>query len=639
MKGVRVFVSGGAGVIGQEMIPRLVERGAEIFTGDLKPRPGIFPKSVYYRQGDLNTLTCGELRAFSPQIFIHLAATFERSTESYGHWDDNFWNNVQLSHHLMTLHKDLPCLQRVVFASSYLIYNPALYQFPGPRATAVSLREDAQIFPRNLTGMAKLSHEIELQFLQCFKSGQFTSVCARIYRGYGRGSRDVISRWIRSLLAGEPVSIYQTEGIFDYIYAADSAEGLIRLADREDLTGIINLGTGIGRRVGDILDILREYFPDIQQHHRVSDALYEASCADMTLYQEKIGWRPEYSLETAIPEIIEYEKARISVRPDSQGKLGNILITSASRKTPLICAMQKAARRLNPDSLIIAGDANSNARTRYVADEFWQMPITCEEVITDLLHGCKERGVNVVLPTRDGELEFWSRHAQRFSEAGIHVVISPLESVRLCLDKFAFARFGLNQGFPFIPAYTDISEVSSDRFVVKERYGAGARFIGLDLDYKAAVAHARSLDAPIFQPFVEGREASIDAWLSSTYEIKGIVLRWRDQVIDGESAVTTTFRDQQLEALACTVLRELKLCGPVVMQVLVDSAGDFHIIECNPRTGGASTTGIAAGLDSLGWSLLESIGVDIKQVPFDRVPGEVRLVRVAHDLVSYDSDF
>ena len=198
----RVFVSGGAGVIGMELIPKLSALGAKVLVGDLKPRPKHLSKDVQYWQGDLNTMKAHEFEAFSPDLFIHLAATFERSAESYEFWSDNFRHNIQLSHHLMTLAKDSPGLKRVVFASSYLIYHSALYQFPDARSTAVSLVETDPVSPRNLTGMAKLAHEIELSFLEPFRSAQFSSVCARIFRGYGRGSRDVISRWVRLLLDG-----------------------------------------------------------------------------------------------------------------------------------------------------------------------------------------------------------------------------------------------------------------------------------------------------------------------------------------------------------------------------------------------------------------------------------------------------
>ena len=229
----RVFVSGGAGVIGLEIIPRLIGRGAIVMVGDLKPKPNTFGREVAYRQGDLSTLSAEELRSFRPDVFIHLAATFERSTESYEFWEENFWHNVRLSHHLMSIAKDISTLRRVVFASSYLIYDPAIYQFDRPQQEAIAIKEAAPVRPRNLTGAAKFSHEIELRFIDSFKSKQFTSVCARIFRGYGKNSRDVISRWVRELLQKRPITVYCPEGIFDYVYAADTAEGLIRLAEHE----------------------------------------------------------------------------------------------------------------------------------------------------------------------------------------------------------------------------------------------------------------------------------------------------------------------------------------------------------------------------------------------------------------------
>jgi carbamoyl-phosphate synthase large subunit len=254
--GKRIFVSGGAGVIGSELIPMLHATGADVMVGDLKPRPASWPGSVRYRQGDLNEMKVQELHAFSPEVFIHLAATFERSTETHGFWEENFRHNVRLSHHLMTIHKDLESLRRVLFASSYLIYDPKLYCFSEPQSHARRLREDDPILPRNLTGMAKLAHEIELRFLEGFRKESFSTVIARIFRGYGRVSHCVISRWIRALLRGERIQVYRPEGFFDYIYAAETARGLIKLVQHSDLTGIINLGTDRARRVSQVVDVL-----------------------------------------------------------------------------------------------------------------------------------------------------------------------------------------------------------------------------------------------------------------------------------------------------------------------------------------------------------------------------------------------
>ncbi len=632
MQGKRVFVSGGAGVIGLEVIPRLVAQGAIVLVGDLKPKPDTFPSEVRYRQGDLNSLTKQELESFSPEIFIHLAATFERSTETYGFWEENYWHNIHLSHHLMTIIKDVNELKRVVFASSYLIYNPILYQFDSPQEKPVSLKETDPILPRNLTGMAKLAHEIELQFLNQFKSASFTSVCVRIFRGYGKNSRDVISRWVRTLLAGETIKVYRPEGLFDYIYAGDSAEGLVRLANNNTATGILNLGTGKSRRVSDIINVLRTHFPDIKMVEEPTNIEFEASQADMTNYYTAIGWKPEMEIEKTIPAIIAYEKEKINKGENFQQQFGNILVTSASKKVSLIKAAQKAAQKLSPGIKIIAGDTDEGAIAGYISDDFWKLPSTTETEIDLLLAGCKERNIRTIIPTRDGELLFWAKHQSRFEKEDINVVISPLSSIQVCIDKLAFAQFGITHCLPFILTAAHPDEIKANSYVVKERYGAGSNQIGLNLSKEAALDHACQLEHPIYQPFVSGNEISVDAWLDRSHQVKGLVLRSRDRVVNGEAQVTTTFQNDRIEATVIKVLHELKLRGPVVLQAIIDDNDEFHIIECNSRFGGASTASIAAGLDIFYWSLLESAGIDLSDYPFDRISSEIRQVRIPTDI-------
>jgi carbamoyl-phosphate synthase large subunit len=636
----KIFVSGGAGVIGLELVPILLKQGHQVVVGDLKNRPLSFPKEVIYIQGDLNDLNKHDLENIAPEIFIHLAATFERSTESYEFWKENFKHNVLLSHHLMSLMKEQKTLERVVFASSYLIYDPNLYQFSEAQSSANYLNEDCQVQPRNLTGMAKFSHEMELDFINKFKSNQFSSVCARIFRGYGLNSRDVISRWVRSLLNGEEIQIFRSEGIFDYIFARDTAEGLIKLAFCDNLSGIVNLGTGRPRKVKDIIEILRLYFPDMKYKEIDSDIPYEASAADISKLKKHIGWSPKLDLENTIPEIIEHEKKskNLNFRLKTNKSL-NILVSSASKKISLVNAMKKAANKFQATSKVIAGDSSADALSFYIADDFWQMPYTKDNNLQEILTECIKREIDIILPTRDGELSFWARNADKFRENNIFVIISPLESINNCLDKKAFSDFGFTNNLPFIPSAFDINEINSTLFVVKERFGAGSKSIGVGLNKSNSLIHAKNLENPIFQPFIQGFEISVDAWLDKKHKVKGIILRKRIKVIDGESLITTTFSNLELEKQFIEILEKLNLCGPIVLQAIIDTNERIHVIECNTRFGGASTTGITAGVDSFFWSILEAQNIEVERYPFIRCSKEIRQIRLTSDYISYDSDF
>jgi len=153
------------------------------------------------------------------------------------------------------------------------------------------------------------------------------------------------------------------------------------------------------------------------------------------------------------------------------------------------------------------------------------------------------------------------------------------------------------------------------------------------------VVHGQLLENPIYQPFVKGKEISIDAWVYSNHLVKGLIMRTRDIVVGGESQVTTTFSDPEIEAEALKAIEHLQLSGHVVMQAIVDNDGNFWIIECNPRFGGASTISIKAGLDSLYWSLLGAIGVDVSDIPFEKIEGQVRQVRVPYDISFFSTKF
>lgn len=327
----------------------------------------------------------------------------------------------------------------------------------------------------------------------------------------------------------------------------------------------------------------------------------------------------------------EWSKGSVTI------KQPGILVTSASRKIPLIRSVKDASRRLGSKPRVIGGDRNSQSIAQFEVDEFWVMPELNLVSIDKMISECQRRDIKVILPTRDGELDYWAYHRDTFSDSGIEVIVSLPQSISRCRDKLDFAQFGERRGLPIISASMTPEGITNSLFVVKERYGAGSRGIGLGLSKDAALEHAKGLREPIFQPFIDGPEISIDSWVSKTGCVPGVVLRRRDVIFAGESQVTTTFQDVEIEREAIKAIKALELRGPVVLQAIISEYG-LQIIECNPRFGGASTASIAAGLDSLYWSLAEVEDIDFKPI-FRRTSFEVRQVRYPADRIIYDSCF
>ncbi|MBF2053174.1 MAG: ATP-grasp domain-containing protein [Candidatus Sericytochromatia bacterium] len=318
---------------------------------------------------------------------------------------------------------------------------------------------------------------------------------------------------------------------------------------------------------------------------------------------------------------------------------GNILITSAARKIPLIFAVADAARRFHPRVKVYAGDINEHAIAQYYADVFWPMPILADNQAESLKDHCLQHNIRLIIPTRDGELLFWARHRALFQQAGIFILGSDEEALKRCLDKLVFSSYCREQGIPAITAALEPEKIPAPLYVVKERQGAGSHNIGIALALDCAKKHARQLKDPVFQPYIEGQEISIDGYATQTGEMKGIVLRTRDQVLNGESQVTTYFRDAQIEENAAIYARKLGLKGHFVMQAILDSQNILHVIECNCRFGGASTLSLAAGLDTFFWGLLEAHGMCLDSRPFIRKNLAIKQIRIPQDILIYGSCF
>ena len=294
----RVLVTGGAGVIGRVLVRKLEEREADILSIDLQPDANDERNRYVGHVLDYQK----EITAW-PKIVFHLAASFQRTEIESGFFDDNFSNNVSLSHSMLSL---IHNWEKFIFASSYLVYDPLLYLWDDTHF----LKESDRISPRNIVGAAKYYTENELDFV-CADE-KMMGVSARIFRVYGRGSKDIISRTIQKALRGEPIIVYGERARFDYIFADDVAEGLIRLAEVDFPTTAVNLGTGRGRSLLDALEIIREHIPDMRVEHaeQIGHPI-ENSRADVSLLKELTGWTPPTPLEVGIRKVVEYERERL----------------------------------------------------------------------------------------------------------------------------------------------------------------------------------------------------------------------------------------------------------------------------------------------------------------------------------------
>ena len=285
-----------------------------------------------------------------------------------------------------------------------------------------------------------------------------------------------------------------------------------------------------------------------------------------------------------------------------------LLFSSFSSKLALFRSVTEQAQLVSSHFTVLGADSDENCLGAKQTENFITIPLIRDLSREDVLEYCQKNDIRYIIPTRDAELVFWAEKEKFLLGEGIGVMISACSAISICEDKFKF--FQHLRDAPVQPIETCLSahELTSenDRFVVKERSGSASRLISLNTKRDEIDFFSSRLTEPIFQPQITGREFSAETWIDQKGKCHGVVLRWRIEVVKGESHETVTFSNPEwAQKIIQTFSMIAGLKGHVLAQVIVDNEENLHLVEINPRLGGASPLSIAAGLNSIKWSLLE----------------------------------
>lgn len=281
----------------------------------------------------------------------------------------------------------------------------------------------------------------------------------------------------------------------------------------------------------------------------------------------------------------------------------NILITSIASKTSLIQRVKEAKEKFDAGIKIIGADADANAIGAYFTNAFWHMPRLQNLTIEACIDYCLQKNIGYIIPTRDEDVLYFSKYKTQLLEKNIHLFACEQKAVAFCFDKLKFYEEGDKEWTIF--STENIETIQTQHFVVKERYGSGANKIAINIDKTQAKEWAESLKEPIFQPYVQGKEYSIDAYVDASNRCRAAIVRSRDVVVDGESKVTSIVKDEILQTKVEAFLEKYKIQGHSVTQI-IKQEDNYFLIECNARFGGASSLSYEVGLESFYWFLQEA---------------------------------
>jgi dTDP-L-rhamnose 4-epimerase len=350
---MRILVTGGAGFIGSFLVERLLSNGYSVSILDnieaqVHPfgTPPHLPSAAKFYLGNILDRDMLSSALKDIDVVVHCAGAVGIAQSLY-QVDHYVGVNVGGTANLLQVlieRKRLP--KKLVILSSMTVYGEGVYRRPsdgrllrvgirsrqdtelfgwepvcaetGEVLEAVATPEDATPLAQNIYALSKRYQE-ELA-LSIGHTYGFPVVCLRLFNVYGPRQSlanpytGVLAIFLSRLLRGNrPVTYEDGKQTRDFVSVHDVVNAVMLAIERSDANGqVINIGSGVPRRIGDVAQILaslmdREHVhPEITGHFRKGDVRH--CYADIVKAQWLLGFEPRVRWEEGLIEVIDWAR-------------------------------------------------------------------------------------------------------------------------------------------------------------------------------------------------------------------------------------------------------------------------------------------------------------------------------------------
>ncbi|MCR5726951.1 MAG: ATP-grasp domain-containing protein [Lachnospiraceae bacterium] len=281
-------------------------------------------------------------------------------------------------------------------------------------------------------------------------------------------------------------------------------------------------------------------------------------------------------------------------------KVIKILITGIGRRVELLQAFREAALDLGVELKLYGADMTATAPALFFCDYVrCTVPMKDPSYIDNLLHICKTDGIDLVIPTMDTELLVLGENRGKFENIGTRVLISSPDMIHICRDKNLTSGFFEGCGLHAPMPVNDWRNYKSGYpAIIKPKDGSGSINAFRVENVEELEMYAGKVTDYIIQPYITGREYTIDIFCDWCGNPVSIVPRERLQVRAGEVLMTRIDMDETMIEESRKLCATFKPCGPMTVQVIRDDYGTDWFIEINPRFGGGAPLSMKAGARS-----------------------------------------
>ena len=298
-KGKKCIVTGGTGLIGRQVVEMLSEAGAYVTIISLDDID-LGLKNVRLQQVDLREFKeCRYMLRWCNYVF-HLAGIKGSVDVTKSKPASFFVPLLQFNTNVLEACR-LNNVKKVVYTSSIGAYNSAEVF----KECDITDGSPMDMFP----GWAKRMAELQIQAYK-IQYGLNNYSVVRPCNVYGPGDNFdpnnamVIPSLMSRIKKGEDPLLVWGDGsaVRDFAFSRDVAAGIILALYHCPDVPYLNIGSGIGTTIKELLDTLQRVIPFKYTWDTTKSNGFPKRVMDITLAKEKIGYNPQTSLEDGLRE-------------------------------------------------------------------------------------------------------------------------------------------------------------------------------------------------------------------------------------------------------------------------------------------------------------------------------------------------
>jgi len=296
LRGKNVLVTGGTGMVGRQIVQRALDAGAAVRVASLDDvRP--FPAASYIRADLTDPSCCAEVVRDIDFVF-HIAG-IKGSVEVTRSKPASFFVPLLLMNANLLEASRRAGVHRLVYTSSIGAY-PSREAF---REEDAWEGDPMDTYP----GWAKRMGELQIRAYR-EQYGLETFSVVRLTNVYGPGdnfdpkSAMVIGSLIHRVHSGEDPLVVWGDGsaVREFAYSGDIAEGILRALHYGTGGEVVNLGTGHGTTIRELVETLSEIVPFRFVFDASKPSGFARRVMDISRARETLGYEPQTSLREGL---------------------------------------------------------------------------------------------------------------------------------------------------------------------------------------------------------------------------------------------------------------------------------------------------------------------------------------------------